>query len=434
MKQGKMLLGTVMAAVIGMSIAIPSLAAEGKVKITFMSRDSGDTPIARVYENQIAEFMEENPDVEVQNDSIYEEAAYNNKLKVALSTGETPSIFYYPAIAGLTEWAQNGVLLDLTDALNADEAWKNTFLDGALATYDLSAYGVDGIYALPNELNVDAIFYNKALFEKAGISETPETMDDLYDAIEKLNAAGITPFGVGGKNTWVMGHIFNNILAKRIGAEGIIQLGTGEKKWTDADVVECLQITKDLKEKGAFAEGFEGMDYNTQMNQFLTGEVAMISHSSPIIPEMLDSESEILDDISFFPFPYFEDKPEFENTRVIYTSGWMFSGTMSEEQEATTLKLVKYMTTPEAIQERMDAAMRVAPYKNITAPENAPQLFSDMVDYTGTITESVGEYFDYDTCPTLVDVSRNGILNMMLSDSAEDTAAAIQADIDANRP
>lgn len=434
MKQGKILLGTVMAAVIGMSIAIPSLAAESKVKITFMSRDSGDTPIASVYENQIAEFMEENPDVEVQNDSIYEEAAYNNKLKVALSTGETPSIFYYPAIAGLTEWAQNGVLLDLTDALNADEAWKNTFLDGALATYDLSAYGVDGIYALPNELNVDAIFYNKALFEKGGISKTPETMDDLYDAIEKLNAAGITPFGVGGKNTWVMGHIFNNILAKRIGAEGIIQLGTGEKKWTDADVVECLQITKDLKEKGAFAEGFEGMDYNTQMNQFLTGEVAMISHSSPIIPEMLDSESEILDDISFFPFPYFEDKPEFENTRVIYTSGWMLSGTMSEEQEAAALKLVKYMTTPEAIQERMDAAMRVAPYKDITAPENAPQLFSDMVDYTGTITESVGEYFDYDTCPTLVDVSRNGILNMMLSDSAENTAAAIQADIDANRP
>ena len=46
-------------------------------------------------------FMEENPDIEVQNDSIYEESAYNNKLKVALSTGESPNIFYYPAIAGL---------------------------------------------------------------------------------------------------------------------------------------------------------------------------------------------------------------------------------------------------------------------------------------------------------------------------------------------
>lgn len=160
----------------------------------------------------------------------------------------------------------------------------------------------------------------------------------------------------------------------------------------------------------------------------------MISHSSPIISEMFDSDSEILDDISFFPFPYFTDKEEYQDTRVVYTSGWMLSGTMSEEEEEATLKLVKYMTTPEAIQERMDAAMRVAPYKDITAPEDAPQIFQDMVAYTDTITESIGEYFDYDTCSTLVDVSRNGILNMMLGTSAEDTAATIQADIDANRP
>lgn len=405
-----------------------------KVKITFMSRDSGDTPIAQVYESQIAAFMEENPDIEVQNDSIYEESAYNNKLKVAISTGETPSIFYYPAIAGLTEWAKNGILLDLTDALAEDPEWAATFLDGALDTYKLDAYGVDGIYALPNELNVDAIFYNKTLFTQAGITETPKTMDEFYDVIDKLNAANITPIGVGGTNTWVMGHIFNNILAKRIGQEGIIALGTGEKQWTDTDVVECLQLTKDLKEKGAFAEGFEGMDYNTQMNQFLTGEVAMISHSSPIISEIYSSESGIKDDIGMFAFPSFTDKPEYEDTRVIYTSGWMLSGTMTEEQEAATLKLVKYMTTKESIQERMDAALRVSPYKDTEAPEDAPLLFKDMIAYTNTITKSVGEYFDYDTCSTLVDSSRNGILNMMLSETPEDTAAAIQADIDANRP
>ncbi len=397
-----------------------------KVKITFMSRDSGDTPMAKVYEEQIAAFMKDNPDIEVQNDSVYEEAAYNNKLKVAISTGETPNIFYYPAIAGLTEWAKSGVLLDLTEALEEDAAWKDTFLDGALDTYRLDEYGAEGIYALPNELNVDGVFYNKALFQKAGITETPETMDDFYEAIEKLNAAGITPVGVGGKDTWVMGHIFNNILAKRIGTEGIRELGVGKRSWTDPEIVECLQITKDLKEKGAFMDGFEGIDVNTQMSQFLTGEVAMISHSSPIIPEMYHTDSEILDDISFFPFPYFADKPEYKDTRVVYTSGWMLSGTMDDAQKEATLKLVKYMTTPEAIQQRMDAAMRVAPYKNIEAPEDAPQIFKDMVAYTDTIADPVGEYFDYDTCATLVDVSRNGILNMMLSNSAEDTAGIIQ--------
>lgn len=50
----------------------------------------------------------------------------------------------------------------------------------------------------------------------------------------------------------------------------------------------------------------------------------MISHSSPIIPEMFNSESN-LDDISFFTIPYFEDKPEYKDTHVVYTSGWMFS-------------------------------------------------------------------------------------------------------------
>lgn len=70
-----------------------------------------------------------------------------------------------------------------------------------------------------------------------------------------MNAAGITPFGVGGKNTWVMGHIFNNILAKRIGHDGIVKLGIGEKKWTDDDVVECLQIIKRPERKGCFCRG-----------------------------------------------------------------------------------------------------------------------------------------------------------------------------------
>lgn len=446
MKLGKRILGILLTA--AMVVTLPGCGSNSskeadttkkgdsgeKVKITFMSRDSGDTPIAKVYEDQIAAFMKENPDIQVQNDSIYEEAAYNNKLKVAISTGETPNIFYYPAIAGLKEWAKNGVIMDLTEELEKDPEWADSFLDGSLDTYKLDAYGVKGIYALPNEINVDVVYYNKALFKKAGITKTPEKMDELYEDFDKLNAAGITPFGVNGTNTWVLGHIFNNILAKRIGIEGITKLGIGDKLWTDDDVVECLQLTKDLKDKEAFAEGFEGMDYNTQMNQFLTGEVAMISHSSPIISEMYNSDSEILDDIGLFPFPSFSDKPEYEDTRVIYTSGWMLSGTMSEEEKEATMKLVKYMTTPEAIQARMDAAWRVSPFKNTKPAADAPQLLTDMIDYTNTITKSVGEYFDYDTCTTLVDKSRNEILFMMLGEKPEETAAKIQADIDKNRP
>lgn len=40
---------------------------------------------------------------------------------------------------------------------------------------------------------------HKALFEKPVLRKTPETMDELYEDIDKLVVAGITPFGVGGE-------------------------------------------------------------------------------------------------------------------------------------------------------------------------------------------------------------------------------------------
>ena len=103
MKTGKKVLGAVLAAAMALSSITPVFAAD-KVKITFMSRDSGDTPIAKVYEDQIAAFMEENPDIEVQNDSVYEESAYNNKLntKYLLLSGNCR-----PERMG-TEWSSVG--------------------------------------------------------------------------------------------------------------------------------------------------------------------------------------------------------------------------------------------------------------------------------------------------------------------------------------
>ncbi|WP_130858916.1 ABC transporter substrate-binding protein [Gracilibacillus phocaeensis] len=404
--------------------------ADEKTTVVFMSRNSGADPMAEVYEKQIDEFMKKNPDIEVQNDSVFEESAYNNKLKVSISTGDTPSVFYYPGIAGLKEWAENDVILNVEDILANDEEWSSRFIDGALETYRLDDYGVEGIYGIPNELNVDAIFYNKKLFEQAGITEEPKTMDEFYEAMDKLNSADITPIGVGGKATWVMGHIFNNILYKQIGIDGVTQLGIGEKKWTDPDVVEALRITKELKDKEAFAEGFEGMDFNTQMNQFLTGEAAMISHSSPVISESIhSSESEFKEDFSFFPFPYFSDKSEYEDTHVVYTSNLLLSGTMDEAEEEAAIKFVKYLTTNEAIQERMDV-MRVSPYKDIEPSSEAPQIFKDMIDFTNTLSETGGEYFDYSPSASLVNTSRNAILDMMLSASPEETAQRIQDSLD----
>ena len=430
-KQVAVILTLAMAASALSAGSITAMADEGeKTTVTIMTRCAGEDGLAKVYEAQIAAFMEENPDITVENLSIYEEDAYNTKLKSLIATGETPDIFYYPGIAGLSEWAQNGVIMNVEPLFEEDEEWSSRFVDGALETYRLDSYGVPGIYAIPNELNVDGVFYNKKLFEQAGITELPETMDDLYDAVAKLNEAGITPWVVGEKSTWQMGHIFTNLITKSIGVEGQIALGVGDKKWTDEDVVATLDEINKMIEAGTFEDGFAGIDYNTAFNSFLNGEAAMMTHSSPIITDIMLSDSEYKDDFSFFPFPYFADKEEFKDQHVVYSSSLMLSGTLEGAEKDAAIALLKYMTTKEAIQARYEV-YRVSPYGGVTVPENAPQIFKDMIDYTNTLGITASEYFDYDTTPTLTDVSRNAILDMSLgSITAEEAAEQIQEAID----
>ena len=432
-KQMSVFLSMVMAASTLSAITVPAQAGEteaAKTTVTIMTRSAGEDGLAKVYESQIHEFMKENPNITVENLSIYEEDAYNTKLKSLIATGETPDIFYYPGIAGLSEWAKNGVIMNVEPLFKDDEEWSSRFVKGALETYRLDSYGVPGIYAIPNELNVDGVFYNTKLFAKAGITETPKTMDDLYDDIKKLKDAGITPWVVGEKSTWQMGHILTNLLTKSIGREGQIALGTGEKKWTDDDVVAALDEINKMIDAGAFEDGFAGIDYNTAFNSFLNGEAAMMTHSSPIITDIMLSDSEYKDDFSFFPFPYFADKEEYKDEHVVYSSSLMLSGTMEDAEKDAAISLLKYLTTKDAIQARYEA-YRVSPYSGVTVPENAPQIFKDMIDYTNSLNVTASEYFDYDTTPTLADVSRNAVLDMSLgSITAEEAAEQIQEAID----
>ena len=46
------------------------------------------------------------------------------------------------------------------------------------------------------------VWYNKELFEKAGIDAPPATWDEFLADVQKLKDAGITPIAVGEKDKW----------------------------------------------------------------------------------------------------------------------------------------------------------------------------------------------------------------------------------------
>lgn len=220
-----------------------------EVTITVLTRYAGSDVQAQWLQTMMEKFSELHPNVTFQDDSVADEAAYNNKLKTAIATGNLPNMWMQYGAASLVEYAKNGLAMDLSSLLE-DTEFTSGLADPTLSSYDLSGYGVDGIYALPFAMQPEVIFYNKDLFAQAGINEVPETMEDLFVAFDKLNAAGITPMGMGAKDTWRLGHFYNCIAYKKVGVDNIKKIGAREAKWTDENMVETFEILKSFKDRG----------------------------------------------------------------------------------------------------------------------------------------------------------------------------------------
>ena len=84
----------------------------------------------------------------------------------------------------------------------------------------VDAFKVDGkVVGVPFEVGEVAFYYNKKLFEKAGLkAEDIKSWDDFLGAVKKLKAAGITPIVVGAGDKWPM-HFYYSYLVTRIGGE-----------------------------------------------------------------------------------------------------------------------------------------------------------------------------------------------------------------------
>src|SRR5690606_5492650 len=100
----------------------------------------------------------------------------------------------------LADIVSAGKVKDLTD-LVADDV-KTAFGEAPFA-----AFTVDGkIYGVPSAVLPGGLFYSQDLFDAAGISETPTTMDELSDAVDKLKDTGVEPIALGAKAAWPAAH------------------------------------------------------------------------------------------------------------------------------------------------------------------------------------------------------------------------------------
>lgn len=124
--------------------------------------------------NQIAlvdSFMAAHPDIKVQV-TVSDWDAYWDKLQTGLAGGAAPDVF---AMDGplFPDYQSRGVLLDLQPYIERDAFDLTALADAGVAHFTTA----DGQYGLPRDLNVVALYYNKALFDAAGVAYPDDTWD-----------------------------------------------------------------------------------------------------------------------------------------------------------------------------------------------------------------------------------------------------------------
>ena len=118
---------------------------------------------------------------------------YSDKITVQIASSESLPPVVYGAGQKLLDLAlQADVVKDITEDVKADPEWDGMYTESWM---DINAR--DGkIYASSSESEMIGYFYNKELFEQAGIDGPAATWDEFFEDLDKLKEAGITPLAM----------------------------------------------------------------------------------------------------------------------------------------------------------------------------------------------------------------------------------------------
>lgn len=236
-----------------------------EVVLTYSIWDKGQESAMRAIADA---FEKENPNIKI-NVEITPWDQYWMKMDAAAQGGALPDIFWMHS-SQISRYGRNGKLLDLTDKIkNSKKIDLNNYPKGLVELYAPDNKN----YAIPKDYDTTALWYNKALFDEAGIPYPDETWtwDTLLETAKKLTNKENKIYGFGAPLNSHEGYynfIFQN---------GGYILSDDKKKcgYDDKKTLEALRWYIDLGLKEGVSPTQKEFDEVSPLTLFESGKLAM---------------------------------------------------------------------------------------------------------------------------------------------------------------
>ena len=294
---------------------------------------SGTDSKADVIREIVDDFNEEYADkyeVIIEENTDYQ--AYRDGLRTSISAGSAPDIFTFDDDFEL--YLASGRLVDLTERMDA--GWSDNFIEGALeeGTFE------DKVFAVPYEMGVTPIMYNKRLLAEAGWDSFPETFDELWELADDLVAAGITPFSqMTGENAWTSMLWYSQIVLA-IGGPDVYDNPEDPAFVEAAEVMQKLfeYTTGDAVGAGASVSG----------GHFLAEETAIFINGPWYIGRLQeDGQNDMYEQVEISPVPLFEGGKGEKGGYVGFVQAYIAAGDTGDPAKTEAqIAFLEYLTEP----------------------------------------------------------------------------------------
>ncbi|KFI83323.1 ABC transporter substrate-binding protein [Bifidobacterium psychraerophilum] len=129
-------------------------------------------------------FEKENPNITIKitnaGTATDQYTALNNAISAGSGAPDVAQVEYYAT----AQYALSDSLKDLSEFGAKD--YSDFYTPGPWSSVNIN----DKIYGLPLDSGPMAMFYNKEIFDKAGVTSAPTTMEEYYEAAKKIHALG----------------------------------------------------------------------------------------------------------------------------------------------------------------------------------------------------------------------------------------------------
>ena len=324
---------------------------------------------------------------------------YSTNLLQAASSNSLPDIALLSTDTNLPQLAAEGVLTDLSEYGITTDGLSDSV--SVLGEYDGELVG------LPVQVENYALFYNQDMFDAAGITEFPTTLDGLVEAAQTLTRDGVYGAAFSGADDGSTPLYFLSFL---------LSAGGDPADPTSEGAVAAVDLYKRLVDEGAMSPEFVNWGWDAP-DQWTGGTAAItVSGSWNIVPGAIEIEN-----YGVAPFP----TPEEGGTPVVNLLGYAY-GVPVQSDETKVAAAAALIECRAAEENQVETAVQGGYIPALTA---AQEEFVAQVPEAQTFVEAVESSYNPATLGTewaslqsvyvtaIQDVAVNGT-------SAEDALAA----------